>query len=299
MARKTSKFLVGLFVTLGTLIIVVAVIWIGASKYFEKGKLYVAYYDESVQGLEKDSEVKYRGVKVGRVDQIRIAPDNRLIAVIMNIYMKDDLTQDAVAQLQLTGITGIMFINLDRRKPGEADLSPKIDFASEYPIIPSRPSDIHRIITGIEDIVNKVKEIDTKGISEELKTTVAELGDFFKSKKLKNIMAHLESTTENLDNMTGQLDKMMAEGKVRGVLVEARDALVKARDLFAGLNDELKAVKLPEIGGKASTILTDMADTTEKLQETSESLEALVDRLKDRPSDLIFGKEPKPRWNER
>ena len=58
----------GRFVTLGIVIIVVAIIWVGATKYFEKGDRYVAYFDESVQGLQKDSIVKYRGVDVGRVD---------------------------------------------------------------------------------------------------------------------------------------------------------------------------------------------------------------------------------------
>ena len=37
MARKKTKFMVGLFVTLGVVIGVVAIIWVGASKYFQKG----------------------------------------------------------------------------------------------------------------------------------------------------------------------------------------------------------------------------------------------------------------------
>jgi phospholipid/cholesterol/gamma-HCH transport system substrate-binding protein len=64
-SSKTSKFLIGLFVIGGTLIGVGAVVWIGASKYFQKGATYVTFFDESVQGLQVDSSVKYRGVDVG------------------------------------------------------------------------------------------------------------------------------------------------------------------------------------------------------------------------------------------
>ena len=46
MAGKTSKFMVGLFVTLGIVLIVVGIIWVGATKYFEKGNRYVTYFDE-------------------------------------------------------------------------------------------------------------------------------------------------------------------------------------------------------------------------------------------------------------
>ncbi|HEY9074532.1 MAG TPA: MlaD family protein, partial [Desulfobaccales bacterium] len=120
MAGKTSKFMVGLFVTLGVILIVVAIIWVGATKYFEKGNMYVTYFDESVQGLQKDSTVKYRGVEVGRVEQIGVAPDNRLISVIMKINLKEDLPHTAIAQLKVAGITGMVFVELDRQKKEEA-----------------------------------------------------------------------------------------------------------------------------------------------------------------------------------
>ena len=119
MAGKTSKFMVGLFVSLGIIIIVVAIIWVGATKYFEKGNLYVTYFNESVQGLQKDSIVKYRGVEVGRVEQISVAPDNHLIAVVMKINLRDkNLPQTTIAQLKMAGITGMVFVELDRQKAG-------------------------------------------------------------------------------------------------------------------------------------------------------------------------------------
>jgi len=187
MARKTSKFVVGLFVIVGFLIAAVAIIWIGATKYFEKGKLYVTYFDESVQGLQKDSEVKYRGVTIGRVENIRIAPDNRLIAVVMNIRLRDETVKQLVAQLQYTGITGLVFVNLDIRRPEDLEQAPLIDFASEYPVIPSKPSEIKRLLSSAQEIVNKIKELDLKGISEQIQATLKAIGKFAGSRELKQM----------------------------------------------------------------------------------------------------------------
>jgi phospholipid/cholesterol/gamma-HCH transport system substrate-binding protein len=299
MARKTSKFTVGLFVIVGFIIAAVAIIWIGATQYFQKGDVYVTYFDESVQGLQKDSEVKYRGVTVGRVEEIRIAPDNRLVSVIMSIDLKEDTARNLVAQLQLTGITGLMFVNLNVREPEDEKYFPKIDFASEHPIIPSKPSDIKRLFTSAEIIVENIKELDFKAISDKMQATVQAIQKFVESKELKNIMANTEATTARMKNLSGELDKLVAEGNVKKALTETLAALKSAQDVFGTLNAELKATEFPKIGSKTRSLLADMEATTQKLKKTTENLERLSERLEYQPSDLIFGKPPKPRWNEK
>ena len=79
MPSVRTKFSVGLFVIIGMSLVVIFVLWLGMSEIFKEGRKYVAYFDESVQGLNKDAAVKYRGVNIGRVDQIGVAPDGRLI----------------------------------------------------------------------------------------------------------------------------------------------------------------------------------------------------------------------------
>ena len=91
-------------VVLGTLLASVLVIWVGATRYFETGSRYVTYFDESVQGLQKDSPVKYRGVEVGRVEQIRVAPDNHLIEVLVKIDLAEGVRNNVVAELKAVGI---------------------------------------------------------------------------------------------------------------------------------------------------------------------------------------------------
>ena len=88
MAKRQSRFMVGLFVMAGILIGVAAIVWLGAANYFQKGTRYVTYFDESVQGLQVDSRVKYRGVEVGSVEKIGVASDQRLVEVIVKVDLE-------------------------------------------------------------------------------------------------------------------------------------------------------------------------------------------------------------------
>ena len=118
MASVKTKLAVGLFVVAGFIMVIFAVIWLGMSNYLEKGKFYVAYFDESVQGLDRDSPVKYRGVSIGKVYSIGVAPDANLIEVVLKIETGLKLDKSIVAQLKSVGITGIMFVELEKKRAG-------------------------------------------------------------------------------------------------------------------------------------------------------------------------------------
>jgi phospholipid/cholesterol/gamma-HCH transport system substrate-binding protein len=320
MARRTSKFMIGLFVTIGILIGMVAVVWVGASKYLEKGKTYVTYFDESVQGLQLDSAVKYRGVEAGRVERIRVAPDNRLIEVIMKINLRGKLEREHVAQLKAAGITGIVFVELDRKEPDKPDQSPKITFASEYPVISSQPSDIKQLLSGIENVIQSLNKVDTQGISDQIKSTLKVLESVvasvnnvvgsvekalgtgkleeaivevkntllkvqnFVSDAQKELQAmNLGKTGTNLENATARLDKIMNSGEIEAVLVEVKDTAKKMNQLVEGLDK------------RSLAITNNIRGTSENLKRTSESLEMLIDRVYASPSDLLFGEPPPPR----
>lgn len=291
MAKKTANFMLGLFVILGFFLGVAAIIYVGATSYFQKGQTYVTYFDESVQGLQNDSSVKYLGVDVGRVESIRVAPDNRLIGVVIKVNLRGNLAMETVAQLKAAGITGVMFIELNRRKPGEPDLSPKINFPSEYPVIPSRPSEIQRILSRLDVVMSKLEQIDTKGISDQIILTGKAVEKFFQGKEMKAILVRLKATAGNLDSITRRVDQMIAQGKVDQVLTDSRETLKSVRTLVTSVQEQLQAMKLPELAREAENIAAN-------LKRASDTLEKFLERIYDRPPDLLFGKPPKKRFNE-
>ena len=298
MARQKTNLIIGLFVILGVLMGVVAIIWVGATSYFQKGTTYISYFDESVQGLQLNSAVKFRGVDVGLVESIRVAPDNRNIGVVMKINMRDDLQKNAMAQLKSAGITGIMFVELDLRKPDEPNLSPKIDFPSEHPIIPSRPSEMQRLVAGANEIVERFNKIDAKGISDQLIATTKAMEELIKGKQVTSILARVDAAAGNLDRLTARADKILGEAGLDKTMAEAREAIKGAQAMLATINDQILAMKLPATLGEAREIGRELQATSQNLRQSSETLEMLLQRIYDRPSDLLFGKPPKKRWNE-
>jgi phospholipid/cholesterol/gamma-HCH transport system substrate-binding protein len=304
MARKTSKFAIGIFVTAGLILAVVAIVWLGASTYFQKGTLFVTYFDESVQGLSADSNVKYRGVDVGTVRAILVAPDNKLIEVVMKILMESGNEKKLTAKLRSVGLTGIVYIELDQSIAEDIDLSPKLDFPAQYPVILSRPSDSKYILSMVDNIVSELRKIDIKNIFQEMKEITGGINNYVNGPKMKNIVDNLESTTAHLDRAVGRIERLTAEGKLEDVLKETRGAIADTRALIGKIREDFDAMKLVDSAGKANQIVAgvnksfremtfDLKNTADNLQRASENLDILIDKLRDDPSDLLFSR-PQP-----
>lgn len=306
MSGRGAKFLIGLFVITGLLIGAIVIIWVSASDLLMKGSTYVSYFDESVQGLQTDSAVKYRGVEIGKVDSIRLAPDFQLIEVVMKINLSEDLQKHTYAQLKTAGITGIVFIELDRIRPGDVLDSMKYQFEPPYPVIPSRRSDISRFLDDTDKIMQSIKGIDFQGIALQLKDTTRAIEKFIAGDRINRIMGNLESMSVNLNKSVARLNKIIEEGKVEGVLKDTAGALVDARKLIDSTRKQIEALDVGGQTAKATNILDtmdrrtksitiDLQDTAENLRVTSEYLQKLSESLNDDPSELIFSKPAPPR----
>ena len=303
MAQNRLYFLVGLFVTVGVTIGVAGVIWLGASKYFQKGSMYATYFDESVQGLQKDSVVKFRGVDIGTVRQIGVAPDQRLVEVVMKIEVKDFNVNGVVAKLTLAGITGIVYVELDRKKPDEPSLAPA-GFQPPYPVIPSAPSDIKQIESSVNDVLKRIREIDFAGISSQVIKTAKAIDGLVNSDKMRRIMTNAGVAAGKLADASEKIDNFVAGGSVNEVVSEAGNAVREARAVIAQVKADLERMKMANTADKVNrfvnrtsakvdSTLTEVELTAETLRRAADSLEALIDRIGADPSLLIFSRPQK------
>ena len=157
MSNQADKLKIGLFVVGSALLVIAMIIWLGRSHYFESSQTAVAYFTESVQGLESDSPVKFRGVTVGRVKAIRLAPDGLLIEVVMGLERKFKLTDDLGVKMNLVGITGLKYLEMDTFKPDQRRETTGLTFEPRYPVIATYPSDIKEFGSALENIFQKNK----------------------------------------------------------------------------------------------------------------------------------------------
>jgi len=308
MDSQKTKFTVGLFVACGVGIALVAVIWLGMSRIFEKGQFYAAYFNESVQGLDIDSPVKYRGVPVGRVERIEVAPDSKLIQVVLKIETVEKLERDIVAQLKSVGITGSMFVELDRRREGEPDLSPHLSFPTEYPVVGSKPSGISQILKGIDDVLKKIKSVDLEGISDKVKLNLDDLRQAIADANIKGISDRVKLNLDDLRQAIADADIKRVSKSLTDLLKRADRILVKNEKAISKDIKELAKTleNASEFFGKGSSLVSKVDDSysyierqlliiAQNLEKASENLDRLTELLADQPSQLIFGEPPTPR----
>jgi len=299
MRSRKVEFTVGVFVVCGICIGLLAVIWLGMSRFFEQGHSYATYFNESVQGLDRDSPVKYRGVSIGRVQRIGVAPDGNLIEVVLKIESGQKLDSAVVAQLKAVGITGSMFIELDRRKPGEPDRTPALTFPSEYPIVGSKPSDITVLLQNIDEVVGQIKALDVPGISERLKRTLDSTNDLLAAADIKTAAARFTTILDTTAVAVTRLERSLAaveritvehEQDIAAAIEQFRDATQQAHSLLA---------KSGELVGSSTAALAQvrpqMLSTVHNLEQASERLSQMLEVLAAQPAQLLIGKPPQPR----
>src|SRR5689334_1975009 len=92
MKTKVSPAIIGAFVIGAMVLGVVALLAFGGVNFFSKPQRFVVYFDESVHGLDQGSQVKLRGVRVGRVIEMNIRYDpqgNHSVVAVVCEFSKD------------------------------------------------------------------------------------------------------------------------------------------------------------------------------------------------------------------
>jgi phospholipid/cholesterol/gamma-HCH transport system substrate-binding protein len=315
MASEKVKFTVGLFVASGIAIGLATMILLGLTGFLEKGQYYVTYFNESVQGLDVDSPVKYRGVSVGRVESIAVAPDSKLIEVVMKIESGQPLESDMVAQLKLVGITGIMFVELDRKKEGEPDRSPTLSFPTKYPVVASKPSDISELFRGIDEVLNQINSLDLAGISDRIKLAVDNVNQSIVDANVKGISSDIGSSLESLERILETerwdhiLGSMEAASQSLDALIARVDGMVTDQELEikTAIENFSRAMESANrLLADGASLVSGTEETQARLQrqllvigqnleQASLNLKELMELLADQPSQLIMGQPPAPR----
>lgn len=309
MAGKSPKLLIGVFLILGFLIGAAAIVWVSATQYFKKGDLYLTYFDESVQGLQKDSPVKYRGLTVGSVASIQVAPDNRLIEVQMKLELERALSSSIVAQLTQIGITGLVFIDLNPIRPGDRERLLKPDFAATIPVIASRLSNLRQLELNIEQVMAKVQEIDLARITGRIEKAASVAERTLAGPRMERIMANLDSLSAALAKTAHRVDRITARGEIEDILDNAAQALRGSRSAVERIGREVDSLKISETAEKIDRAISEIEASSRRmtgnvkkvgsnLERASDTLNLLLDRLEKNPSELLFSQPPPPGRSE-
>lgn len=314
MAAPTNHWKLGLFVVVGVVLTLATVAWLGARSLRREVVAYVSYFDESVQGLEMGSPIKFRGVTIGTVGRIDVAPDRRHVEVTSELGVAElsrlgldaegarkklELAVDLRVQLVSMGLTGVKFLQLDFF-PVAGHPEPVLPFPIPENYIPATPSTIKNLEDSLVRTMNRIPELADQ-MGSILARVDGLLGDVQEKKLPEQMVATLDTTNRILREAQRKIEQVDA-GKISK---KAENTLGGLEETVGRMNKLLAQVDgdkgLLASVGRASDAIGDTArsadglgaeleETLQAVQGAAKSIRKLTEALEQDPDMLVKGR---------
>jgi paraquat-inducible protein B len=312
MTAPTNHWKLGMFVVVGFLLGLTSIVYLGARSLQKETVGYRSYLDEAVTGLDIGSPVRFRGVTIGSVSIIAIAPDHR------HIELQYDLSVEALSGLGLAaargqatrirvppdlrvqlgsqGITGLKYVLLDFFNP-EAHPPPQLPFAVPQNYIPATASTMKNIEGSVVRAVDQFPVV-----AEQLSATMAQVNRLLSELNENGIPRRAAATLARTDRLLAVLERKLGEIPARRLSNEASAAitnfnstLVRVQTLLARVDGDdglLTSVQrasdsLGDVAGDAHGFGSELEDTLHDLGEAANAIRDLVTAL-ERDSDMLI-----------
>ena len=303
MANQTSMFKLGLFVMLGFLLLAGGIVWVGSQGNVKGGHNYVCYFAESVEGVEVGSSVKYQGIEVGKVMAVNLAPDPYLIEITLAITAERALVQSVMAGISVRGITGMAFVELVPQDPAMVGKSPKIDYPTPYPVIPTYSRGISQMIDSIGATLENLRKVDFASLSDQASQIMATVQHILDGPEVKETLQNIQLASRGLARMSKNIEDQRMLDKMGGAVTDINVIMANLRrqveSLHLGQTGAVVSQYVEEVGRTLSQLSHNLVEISDKLTYIFANLETLSERLSRSPSDMLFSQPPPPRPEER
>lgn len=300
MEREANYAAVGAFVLLVTAMAGLFVYWYADSRDARSYQRYEIYFEGSVSGLTLGSTVRFLGVDVGRVHDIRV--DRRAagrVQVIADIDSDAPVTETTVAELSLQGVTGLLYIDL-LGQPGTKKLIDDVP-GERYPVIASVRSNFDVFVSSLPDVVASAGEVAARvnlvlsdDNIEALARTVANIESA--SRSLPGTMREIDLLAKDLRVAAGEVRAVAASvrGLTEAAAPEATLALRRVRvaaDNLANTTtrlDQLLAESQRDVRAFTRDGLPEFEALVRDSRAAAGEFQALMRSLRDNPSQLVY-----------
>ncbi len=310
-------------------IFIVGFLSFGGSNIFSKPSRFLIYFEESVSGLDPGAPLKFNGVRIGRVAAVNVRYDattkKALVQTICEInrnVLTDsvgvmiDLTNPAElqglidrglrARLNLTGITGLLFVELDFEDVRKYPADPRF-MAESYPVVPAIPSPISEVQQSIVEIVANLKQVDFAGLSQQVKTLLTATNEKVSALDVKVLGDKVGAAADAVTTFVNSPEARQTFLNLNAALTDLRVVLARIDGNVGPISDELKKtladaqVALKALESTAATtqrfvaaqgnVGDEVTAALRQLSDAAAALERLSDTLTRNPSSLIVGKK--------
>ena len=265
MKTRTQKIRLGIFIVTSAFILVFLIVYFTARDILEKTDIYYTeFHDVSVNGMEVGSSVKYLGIKVGTISNIRINPED-ITGVIVELSLKHNtpIKADAKADIIAIGITGLKSIEI-RGGSNEAKLLEPRDY----------------IEAGSSRSEDFTEMAETIGAKTEL--IIDNLNRFTQPENLNKITQaadKISGMSEKADQVLQKIDGIIDENRpdIRSTVVAARDLSNTLLVTSQSLEEAIIKINQSVDSDTIADILSNIRDLTKKLKEAN--IEELVESI--------------------
>ncbi len=317
---QANTFRLGLFILAGTVLFIAGLFVLGLDGLFVRRAHFVTLFSESVQGLTVGSPVKYKGVPIGTVSNIKIQIENKLVRVDMDInlsaftadetikaddkmrwfydFIKKEREKGLRSRLEYAGITGLKYIELDYFKialPERVIPAPKQIADTIY--LPSTPSAFKDVLKLINISLEKIAKVDFEGVSERLRDVLDGAKKIISGPKLLKAIDQLEAMSANLEKSSKVLKDTLTPKKVSEIINNVDKILDKLHEISRRLEVQLDKARIADTADsfrKAANAVTESRDmisnTLLKVNQAIDSFSEFMNYLNDDPGALIKGK---------
>jgi phospholipid/cholesterol/gamma-HCH transport system substrate-binding protein len=291
----------GIFVISGVVLLAIFIAIPLGVKLTDKFKRYTAYFSgESLSGLEQGSIVKFNGVPVGKVENIKYLPDD-LSRVKVELKLQDDFPMkvDMVATTNAMGITGLKYIEITGGTNGA-------ELMKDGSVIPTKTSFIGTItgkadviMAKIEVLLNHLNEISHPDSLTALKSTLANVEAI--SVDIKDFVNQAKPRmTELASSSTGIIAKVDSiAGDVRGITKSFSDSMPINK--FVNIINQVDSttIALKELSENLALMIRqtreDFTVSMQNIREASENANNLTKTVAENPSLLLRGENLRER----
>ncbi len=317
MSSRPSYFTIGVFVSAGLILLLGALMILGAGVLWRETVTIETYMDESVQGIAAGSQVKMRGVHIGNVDNISFVffqyPQAReakkryvLITISIDVKtfgdipvddFKDTLQREVQRGLRIRllpmGITGTAYLEMDYTDP-QRHPPLRINWEPENPYVPSAPGtfarleetfeSLHRTMANIEelDLQNTLNHMDH--LLQSLDHTVQSLNMQHLSLQAEKFLEELRESNRMVSNLLGpeqvDIDDNNEKANLHAVLIDTRNILKK-------VETGIDRLEIDQEDGSADKL----AQTIARLHESSMIIPGVLEDISETAQSLKKGSQ--------
>lgn len=269
METRAHHVLIGLFAVLVIAGMLLFGLWLAEGGLERHRAEYRIVFSEAVSGLSVGSNVKYNGIKVGEVTELKLDPrDPRRVQARIKVKPNTPIRQNTHAQIRPTGLlSGRAHIRLSGGSPESLPLLSESPGVAE---IPARPSPFTQLQDQSGDILTSINKLMTR-----MESLLSERNLNNLDRTLANTAELTNTLAQQQDGITTAVDEWNRTGRdVRTTLKETRALLTETRSML----DE-----------DASGALRDGAEAARSTRRTMAKVEALVSRHEDSLASAMEG----------